>query len=100
MRCCFELTEYSELAQMLIERGADINAAGEQGKQKIEIFEEKTNEQKQAVFTGFTPLLRSVNMGNEKIFRILVEKGANVKAKMNDGDSALNLAVLNGKTAL
>lgn len=48
-------------------------------------------------FVGFTPLLRSANMGNEKIFQILMEKGANRNATLYDGDSALNLAVKNSK---
>lgn len=56
----------------------------------------KRNERKLRL-AGFTPLLRSANIGNEKIARILIEKGANVNARNDDGDSALSLAAKKGK---
>lgn len=48
-------------------------------------------------FTGFTPLMRSVNIGNEEITQILLKKGANANAVNDIGDSALNLATKNSK---
>lgn len=48
-------------------------------------------------FSGFTPLLKSLQIGNEKIAQILIENGANVNATNDDGDSALNLAALSSK---
>lgn len=48
-------------------------------------------------FAGFTPLLVSASTGNKKILRILIEKGANVNATTDDGDSALNFAARRSK---
>lgn len=48
---------------------------------------------------GKTPLSMAACIGNQKIVEILIERGANINATNNDGDSALNLAaeVLNDK---
>lgn len=51
-------------------------------------------------FIGFTPLLKSVNVGNEEIAQMLIEKGANLNATNNYGDSALHLAAKSGKNQL
>lgn len=45
---------------------------------------------------GFTPLLLAVRIGDEKIVQILIEKGANVSATIDGGNSALLLAAQNG----
>lgn len=52
------------------------------------------------VFSGFTPLLIAANIGNEKVVETLIQKGANINATNDDGDSALNLAAKNSKNQL
>lgn len=55
----------------LIEKGADVNAAGGH---------------------GTTPLMGAAAVGNEKVVRLLLEQGADVGAKRDDGKTALSLA--------
>lgn len=69
-------TENDTLAQLLIERGADVNAVSR---------------------WGYTSLQRSVNLGNENLVQILLENGANVNATNDYDDSALIIAALNSK---
>lgn len=52
---------------------------------------------KASVFSGYTPLLMAAAIGNEEIARILIEKGANVNATNDNGDSALTLAAMTSK---
>lgn len=67
------LTEYEKVAQLLVQRGADIDYVGNY---------------------GTTALMTASGMGNEKIARILIEKGANLNARNDNGDSALTISTL------
>lgn len=55
------------------------------------------NLKKNSLFTGFTPLLMAARIGNEGIFRFLIEKGAYQNATNNIGNSALSLAIESSK---
>lgn len=70
----------TELVKLLIDKGANVNWHDSQ---------------------GWTPLLDACTYKLHEIAKILISKGANVNAKLNDGFSALMLAMVNeGNNAL
>lgn len=73
------LTECDKIAEMLIQRGADINYVSNDGE---------------------TPLMLATRMGDEKTVPILIEHGANINATNFWGDPALILAASNSKNPL
>ncbi len=62
----------ADIVAILLERGADINEAGSDGK---------------------TALIRAAWYGHTDVVKILLEKGADVNAKDKKGKTALNYAV-------
>lgn len=69
-----------KVAQLLLLHGADINIRTRAGK--------------------VTPLLRAAFSGQEEMCRFLVQKGANVKAVDDDGQTVLHRAVCSGNMRL
>jgi len=66
----------SEIAELLIAKGADVNS-------------------KDAF--GWTPLHESANSGNKEITELLISKGAEVNAKRKDGTTPLDWAAMSGR---
>ncbi|MDA8745372.1 ankyrin repeat domain-containing protein [Rubripirellula amarantea] len=63
---------FAETAEMLIDAGADVNAA------------DSTE--------GFTPLMTAAALGEKEVVELLLEKNANVATTDDDGDTALSHA--------
>lgn len=72
--------DHNEIAKILIEAGANVNAQNN---------------------TGHTALLTATHRGNPELMKILIEAGANVNTQDNGGDTALMIAAFksNGKIA-
>jgi len=68
-------TGHVDVAQMLVERGADVSAQAED---------------------GTTPLHLASSKGHVDVARILVERGADVSAQAEDGTTPLHLASSKG----
>lgn len=66
--------ENVQVAELLLDRGADFTIASS---------------------TGYTPLLSAVKSGNMAIARMLLAKGADVEARTREGQSALDIAKQN-----
>ncbi|MCK4258649.1 MAG: ankyrin repeat domain-containing protein [Halanaerobiales bacterium] len=67
------LSKYYEIVETLIKHGADIN--------------------KKHFRHGFTPFLYSAEIGDIKLFSKLVEKGANLSDRLDDGTSFFHLSI-------
>lgn len=63
--------DHNEIAKILIEAGANVNAQND---------------------TGYTALLTATRSCNPELVKILIEAGANVNTRDNDGDTALMIA--------
>ena len=63
--------DHNEIAKILIEAGANVNAQNN---------------------TGHTALLTATHRGNPELMKILIEAGANVNTQANDGNTALMIA--------
>jgi hypothetical protein len=74
----FERRESVKLIEFMIEEGADVNAASEKG--------------------GFTPFITCARNGERELCKYLVDRGADLSAKRNDGITALHLSAQNGYT--
>ena len=98
---------YNLAAQLLLEKGADIEArtknqetplmlAAESGMENtVRLFlEGGANLEAEAAHDRGTPLIRAVRRSRTKIVNLLLEKGANVEARDSEGDTPLILAVL------
>lgn len=72
--------DHNEIAKILIETGANVNAQNN---------------------TGDTALLTATHRGNPELMKILIQAGANVNTQNNRGDTALMIAAFksNGKIA-
>ncbi len=68
------VTDHPEVVQLLLQRGADVNAATE---------------------SGFVALFWAARYGHEKVVKALIDKGADVNAKDKDGMTALKWATTN-----
>jgi hypothetical protein len=73
------LLGHTEIVQLFLEKGADVNA--------------KDND-------GWTALMIAAEKGHSEIVQLLLEKGADVNAKDNDGVTALMFAAANGHTEI
>jgi ankyrin repeat protein len=69
---------HEEMVRLLLEKGADVNAKGEDP-------------------AGQTPLHIAAQNGNERVVRILLDRGANIAAKYANGETALHRAAATGK---
>lgn len=69
----------TEVAELFLSKGADINEAPTTGD-----------------MIGWTPLFLAVSDENENLVKFLIDNGANVNAKNNNGDTVLSMAVKNG----
>lgn len=49
-----------------------------------------------SVGNGYTPLHHAASLGLEKITRLLLERGANIRASTNDGETSLHIATDKG----
>ncbi|MDB5385335.1 MAG: putative ankyrin repeat protein [Planctomycetaceae bacterium] len=67
-------TDHPDVVQLLLEHGADCNAATD---------------------SGFVALFWAARYGHEKVVRALIDKGADVNAKDNDGLTAMKWANAN-----
>ena len=70
---------HAEAVLMLLERGADVNAASS---------------------GGWTALMGASCRGHAEVATLLLERGANVNAAKDDNSTALNMARINGHTEL
>lgn len=80
IQCVFSFfSDYANLANVLLDKGAEINAKGKEGN---------------------TPLHRSVYLDNQNVVKILTARGADLNAQNNEGETALHRCGLNGSKHL
>lgn len=98
-----------EIAQALLDAGADINQEGPVGNTPLTASCSQTNSAEiveflidrganvnQPGYNGTSPLYQAVRKGRAAIAEVLIKNGADVKAKNADGETALHYAALNG----
>jgi ankyrin repeat protein len=96
------LSGFEEVAELLIERGANIEARDELGrtaltfailgrnKKAVELLIKKGADTQIQIASGITALMQAATMGNAEITAILLnENNANINAKDNNGVTAL-----------
>ena len=97
-----------EVARLLIQRGADVSTADENGNTPLHIASEYGNQEvarllieqgadiSAATKDGAAPLHNASQNGHQEVTRLLVERGADVSPATKDGTTPLHLASLNG----
>lgn len=89
----------------MIQKGADVNVVGEYGETPLTTatFQSKCIKELISIITYFSSSLKCFNCSPllfieyEEIVRFLIEKGANINATNENGDSALIRAATTGK---
>ena len=94
--------EHVEIAQYLIDNGADVNAANDQGltplhlaawPEMAELFLRNGADIEARTLGGETPLLiLAAEPEREDVMAVLLESGADVNATTAEGDTALDIA--------
>ena len=98
------ITTNKDLAQLLIAKGANVNAKNNIGETALHWAED--HEQKEIVELliandsdvnakdniGGTPLHRATDVCNKEIVELLITDGAEINAKNDDGDTPLDMA--------
>ncbi|WP_339046399.1 ankyrin repeat domain-containing protein [Candidatus Mesenet endosymbiont of Agriotes lineatus] len=97
--------ENVEEVELLIEKGADVNAQDRCGCTplywvygNVEIMRLLLEEREAARKHVSTPLCAAIEDGNIEVVRLLIEKGADVNAQGECGNTPLHLAAKNGHT--
>jgi ankyrin repeat protein len=98
-----------DIAQALLDAGADVNQEGPIGNtplaaacsqtnspQIVEFLISRGAEVNQKGYKGTSPLYHAVRKGQVAIAKILIEHGADVNAKNSEGVTALHYAVIEG----
>ncbi|KAJ6439191.1 Serine/threonine-protein phosphatase 6 regulatory ankyrin repeat subunit A [Purpureocillium lavendulum] len=103
---------HETVVQVLVEKGADINANGRYGRTPLSWAAEDGHEAVVRLLVekgadidakgryGLTPLLGAAENGHEAVVRLLVEKGGDINAKGEDGQTPLSGAAENGHEAV
>ena len=103
---------YTEIVQILIDKGADVNAQGDYGytaliaasaighTEIVQILIDKNAKVNEKNNGGYTALLVASQNGHTKVVQLLLDKGADVNAQAKDGHSALMWASQNGHTEI
>jgi len=84
-------TDQIEIAEFLIEKGADVNA--EYKGVQIKEWQKDKGERQYRLWGGYTPLHFATANNYKDIVELLIAKGANVNAKDDDGGTPLHRAV-------
>jgi uncharacterized protein len=100
----------TEMAQLLIERGAKVNIAGENRWTPLHFAAQRGDAKLAALLLskgadmkawtspdGFTPLIVAAGFGSKDVVELLVSKGADVNEKDNEGRTALQFAAKIGR---
>jgi len=103
-----------DLALLLLEYGADVNAIDSDGHTALMeaanfghlnvvkfLLEHGANVNAAATvggYTGYTALIYASERGHVNVVKYLIKHGANINAKKKNGDTALSLAENNGHT--
>ncbi|KAF8417598.1 hypothetical protein EV426DRAFT_578107 [Tirmania nivea] len=105
---CASASGHQEIAKLLIERGADIAAAGRGGNTPLhsassnghqevaKLLIERGADIAAAGRGGDTPLHSASSNGHQEIARLLIERGADIAAAGRGGNTPLHSAIWNG----
>jgi ankyrin repeat protein len=105
---------HGEVARLLIERGADVNAASKNTQLVTPLHSAVSRRQTliaEALLahganvnarqqSGVTPLHQAAHNGQAEMVRLLLAHGADVQARMDDGQTPLSMALETGDTEI
>jgi len=103
---------YTEIAKLLIEKGAEVNAKGgvdmdmtplvyaasQDRLDMVKLLIEKGANVNVKTHYGWTPLFFAISKGSTEIAKLLIDKGADVNVKLPTGETALSEAEKAGKS--